>query len=350
MLVFHCKMPNLFSRSDVPDCNNRFFPPSTVQSTLKDHPEREVKNSALNHLRSTQWPIQDTADESSIPTNSASSSACPYNGETSAVSKKVQNSSEFLSSHLHSSPTRAERARPALAFFLQQSIAKPSYSELIPTAEQSSHSCGVRTDDDISEAIYQNLPPPLPPKKNAPTSLQGLEHESLMDLKPTEVSLSRTNPSNPVRQVANTTSKTSEASLFADEDRLKAPFQENEFSKTDSPSSLSVNDLWAVSSKPMNKGACSFGSNPSSLDSNANETVSLTTYFSVDACMTDTYRLKYHQRPKWHFADAGVLKKEASLSPAGLQLNTSCHRTSESRYPITEHIHNPSIGNVHCNR
>ncbi|XP_036985881.2 inactive ubiquitin carboxyl-terminal hydrolase 53 [Artibeus jamaicensis] len=28
------------------------------------------------------------------------------------------------------------------------------------------------------------------------------------------------------------------------------------------------------------------------------EPVSMTTYFSVDSCMTDTYRLKYHQRPK----------------------------------------------------
>nr|XP_034968203.1 inactive ubiquitin carboxyl-terminal hydrolase 53 isoform X1 [Zootoca vivipara]XP_034968204.1 inactive ubiquitin carboxyl-terminal hydrolase 53 isoform X1 [Zootoca vivipara] len=334
-------------RTDIPDCNKKLFPSLTLQTALKDHSEREMKNSALSEQSSAQWPTEEILDETNIAVRSADNSAS-YNGENLTMSEKVQNS-ESLSSHLQLPHTRTVRPRPALAFFLQQNISKPSYTESAAPAERKLHLYSSRTDDDTQEAIYQNLPPPLPPKKYALTGLHGLEYESAVDLKSTEVP--GTNPSNVERHVARVTSKTvPEASPFTYEERLKSSFHGNESSKMNFPSSLSVNDLQAVSNNSIYKGACPTGQSVSSLDANANDIVSLTTYFSVDNCMTDTYRLKYHQRPKLYFADTGMLNKETPLPPSGIQMNTSYHSNSESNYPTTDQRHKPSIGNIYCNR
>ncbi|XP_053107529.1 inactive ubiquitin carboxyl-terminal hydrolase 53 [Hemicordylus capensis] len=344
----HLHSPPL-KRIDLPDCNKKFFPSLTLQTTLKDHTEREIKNRTLNEQSSAQWPNEDIFDEINVPVHSADCSTCSFNGENSVVSEKVQNT-ESLFSHLQLPHTKTVRSKPALAFFLQQNISKPSYTELVPPAECKIQSYGGRTDNDTPEAIYQNLPPPLPPKKYALTSLHGLEHGSTVDLKATEVPC--TNPLYTENHVASITSKaTPEASLSVDEDRHKATFNGKDSSKMDFPSSLSVNNLWAVSSNATNKGSCPSGPSTSSVDANANDIVSLTTYFSVDNCMTDTYRMKYHQRPKLYFADAGVMNKETSLPPTGMQLNMSYHNnTSDPNYLTAEQRHKPSIGNVHCNR
>nr|XP_020637105.1 inactive ubiquitin carboxyl-terminal hydrolase 53 [Pogona vitticeps]XP_020637106.1 inactive ubiquitin carboxyl-terminal hydrolase 53 [Pogona vitticeps] len=340
-----CSPP--LKRIDVPDCNKKFFPSLTLQTTLKNCTDREMKNSALSEQSSSQWSNDATFGDANIPVHNADNSACSYNGENAIGSERVQNNDSF-SPHLRMPAAQIARSRPALAFFLQQNTSKPSCSESIPFAEPKIPLYGCKTDD-TQEAIYQNLPPPLPPKKYALTSLHGLEHESTVDSRVTDVLC--TNPSNSGRHVTSITSKTTpETSPFADEERLKASFHGNESSKTDFPSSSSVNNLWAVSSNSANKEACFTGPNNSSLDANANDIVSLTTYFSVDNCMTDTYRMKYHQRPKLYFADCSMLSKDASLPPTGMQTNASHHNTSESNYSTTEQRHRPSIGNVYCNR
>ncbi|KAH0615947.1 hypothetical protein JD844_026619 [Phrynosoma platyrhinos] len=339
----HLQMHSLpLKRTDVPDCNKKFFP-LMLQSTLKDHTEREMKNIALSEQSSARWPKDNILDETTIPLHSAESSVSSYNDENTTMPDRILNR-ESLSAQLQLSHTQTMRSKPALAFFLQQNISKPSYTESAPSVERKIPLYGSKT----PEAIYQNLPPPLPPKKYSLTSLHGSEQESTVDPKLTEILC--TNPSYSERHIASVTSKaTPEANPFADEERLKASFHDNGSLKTDFPSSLSGNDSWAVSSNPTNKGACLMGSHASSLDANANDIVSLTTYFSVDNCMTDTYRIKYHQRPKLYFADSGVLSKETSLPPSSLHLNPSYH-TCESDYPMTEQRHKPNIGNVYCNR
>ncbi|XP_042324988.1 inactive ubiquitin carboxyl-terminal hydrolase 53 [Sceloporus undulatus] len=341
----HLQMHSMpLKRFDVPDCNKKFFP-LTLQSTLKDHTDREMKNnSALSEQSSARWPKDNILDETIIPVHSTESSSS-YNGENTTMPDRILNR-ESLSAQLQLSHTQTMRSKPALAFFLQQNISKPSYPESSLSVERKIPLYGSKTDD-TPEAIYQNLPPPLPPKKYSVTNLHGSEQESTVDPKLTEILC--TNPSNIERHIANVTLKaTTEANPFADEERLKTSFQDNGSLKTDFPSSLSGNDLWAVSGNPTNKGACLMGSHASSLDANANDIVSLTTYFSVDNCMTDTYRIKYHQRPKLYFADSGVLNKE-TLPPNSLHLNPSYH-TCESDYPTTEQRHKPNIGNVYCNR
>lgn len=332
----------LSPRIDIPDCNKKFFPSLALQTTSKDHTERETKNCVLSE-QSSQWANQDMFEETNIHI-AADSPACSYKDDNLAISEKTQ--SIGLSSHLP--PSKTGRSRAALAFFLQQNISKPSYTESVLPGEHKIHLYNGKADD-TPEAIYQNLPPPLPPKKYVLTSFHGLEHESPVDLIPAERLL--TNPSGVERHAVSITPKaTSEVRPFTDEERIKTTFQGSESSRANIPSSLSVNDLWTVSSNPTSKGMSHKGLSASSLDANANDIVSLTTYFSVDNCMTDTYRMKYHQRPKLYFADTGVVNKETSLPPTGMPLNTSYHNTSDSEYPTAEQRHKPSIENVHCNR
>uniref|UniRef100_A0A4W3GQQ3 Uncharacterized protein n=1 Tax=Callorhinchus milii TaxID=7868 RepID=A0A4W3GQQ3_CALMI len=49
--------------------------------------------------------------------------------------------------------------------------------------------------------------------------------------------------------------------------------------------------------------------------------VAPTTYFSVDSCMTDTYRVKYHERPKLYFADM----KANEFPPGGHSFQDANH-------------------------
>lgn len=330
----------LSPRFDVPDCNKKFPSSLTLQTNSKDYTEREMKNGGLNQ-QSSQWPNQDMLEETNVHI-AADNSACSYNGDNLAVSEKIQ--SINLSSHFP--PAKSDRSRPALAFFLQQNISKPSYTESVPPAEHKMHLYSGNADD---MPIYQNLPPPLPPKKYALTSFHGLEHESTVDLIPAE--MLHTNPSGVERHAVSITSKAaSEAGPFTNEERIQATFQGREPSRASIPSSLSANDLWTVSSNPTNKGVSHKGLSASSLDANANDIISLTTYFSVDNCMTDTYRMKYHQRPKLYFADTGVLNKETSLPPTGMPLNSSYHNTSDTEHSTAEQRHKPSIENVHCSR
>ncbi|XP_077332947.1 ubiquitin carboxyl-terminal hydrolase 53 [Lithobates pipiens] len=84
--------------------------------------------------------------------------------------------------------------------------------------------------------------------------------------------------------------------------------------------------------------------------SHGSDTVSLTTYFSVDNCMTDTYRLKYHQKPKVYMTESTAFHRD----PSHVQVTESL---MEPAYPrALDNGHNTivrtkmSYGSVPCNR
>ncbi|XP_072261880.1 inactive ubiquitin carboxyl-terminal hydrolase 53 isoform X2 [Pyxicephalus adspersus] len=84
--------------------------------------------------------------------------------------------------------------------------------------------------------------------------------------------------------------------------------------------------------------------------SHVNDTVSLTTYFCVDNCMTDTYRLKYHQKPKVYMTESTAFHRD----PGHLQLTDSVmepsyHRTLENAHHSMART-KMSYGSVPCNR
>ncbi|XP_026553750.1 inactive ubiquitin carboxyl-terminal hydrolase 53 isoform X2 [Pseudonaja textilis] len=320
-------------RTDIPDCNKKSLPTLTVQTALKDHIEKEIRNSTINEQSSLPQSGENVPTETN--TYSADSSVFSYIGEHGIISERVQNNCESSSTSLPVpcpvSHTKTVNSTPALAFFLQQNKTKPCCTESAPST---GHKTSMYRNkyDDATETVYQNLPPPLPPKKYTLSHLHGIEQESTVELN------FRDHPKIE-KQVAIATSKSiPETSSFGNEERLKA-FHCNESSKMSfSPSSLGK-DLCTISSNPLNKQTCFIEPNSSSLDANANDVISLTTYFSVDNCMTDTYRIKYHQRPKLYFADTSGTNKERSLLATGMQLDTSYHHTSESNHPTAQQKH-----------
>ncbi|XP_063776305.1 inactive ubiquitin carboxyl-terminal hydrolase 53 [Pseudophryne corroboree] len=81
-----------------------------------------------------------------------------------------------------------------------------------------------------------------------------------------------------------------------------------------------------------------------------NDTVALTTYFSVDNCMTDTYRLKYHQKPKVYMTDGPSFHREPGhLKLAGTVIEPSYPRTIDSAHHSLSRS-KASFGGVPCNR
>ncbi|XP_074849495.1 ubiquitin carboxyl-terminal hydrolase 53 isoform X2 [Carettochelys insculpta] len=324
-------------RAELPE--RKMFPSSTLQPNFKDHVKRETKMSNLNE-QSSEWLTPDKFEKISIPVNSADHSVHAYTAEHLFVCGKRVNNNEFLSSHLQPSHTRTLGSKSGLTTSVQQNLPEQSHIDL--------SSSGRTNNLQIPEVIYQNLPPPLPPKKYTLNVFLGSKNESTAAVKLSEV-LQR-NLSRFERQTTSTASKSASEGTFTNEERFKETFQGNEHTvhKLDSAPSSSANDFRTVSGSIFNKGSQHTGPSASSPD--ANDSVSLTTYFSVDSCMTDTYRMKYHQRPKLYFADSGGFHKDKHPPPAGTELGTECHGILDSSYPTSEHRYKPSTEGIHCNR
>ncbi|CAH2300677.1 inactive ubiquitin carboxyl-terminal hydrolase 53 [Pelobates cultripes] len=82
---------------------------------------------------------------------------------------------------------------------------------------------------------------------------------------------------------------------------------------------------------------------------NGNDTVSLTTYFSVDNCMTDTYRLKYHQKPRMYMPENAVYNRDPFHLPEAA-LEPAYRTTFDHTHPSLVSRSKQSVGNIPCNR
>ncbi|KAM9143197.1 ubiquitin carboxyl-terminal hydrolase 53 [Pangshura tecta] len=327
--------------------HKKVFLSSTLQPNFKDHMKRETKIGKLDEQSSSERLNPDKFEKISMPVYSADSSAHPYNTELLVVCGKRVNNNEFLSSSQLQSPhTRTLGSKSGLASLVQQTLLEQSHTELSSSGEGAVQSFGRTNNLQIPEVIYQNLPPPLPPKKYALNVSLGSKNESTADVKLPEVLQS--NPSSSERQTA-IASKSASEGAFTNEERLKETFQGNEHTihKLDSAPRSAVNDCQTVSGSIFNKGSQHTGQSVSSPD--ANDSVSLTTYFSVDSCMTDTYRMKYHQRPKLYFTDSGF-HKDKHLPPTRIDLGIVYHGTLDSSHPTSEQRYKPSIEGIHSNR
>ncbi|XP_074922355.1 ubiquitin carboxyl-terminal hydrolase 53 isoform X2 [Chelonoidis abingdonii] len=332
-------------RAEMP--HKKIFPSSTLQPNFKDHMKRETKIGKLDEQSSSERLNPDKFEKINMPVYSADSSVHPYNTELLVVCGKRVNNNELLSSSQLQSPhTRTLGSKSGLASLAQQTLLEQSHTELSSSGEHAVQSFGRTNNLQIPEVIYQNLPPPLPPKKYTLSVSLGSKNESTADVKLPEVLQS--NPSSFERQTA-IASKFASEGAFTNEERFKETFQGNEHTihKLDSAPRLSVNDCQTVSGSIFNKGSQHTGQSVSSPD--ANDSVSLTTYFSVDSCMTDTYRMKYHQRPKLYFADSGF-HKDKHLPPTGIDLGIVYHGTLDSSHPTSEQRYKPSIEGIHCSR
>ncbi|NWW87806.1 UBP53 hydrolase, partial [Rhynochetos jubatus] len=338
----HLQVPSPpVKRAEMPENNRKFFPSSALQPVLKDIVKSESRNKA-NEQNSSEWLNPERFEKMNVSVYCADGVSHPYT--ENVCGRKLMSNDFHSSSQPQSHHARTFGPKVGLSPCVPQNL---SERPVVLPAPREHAGYSLRRADAlwVPEAVYQNLPPPLPPKKYSLNSLPGTENNSAADVKSMEAL-----QNNPLRQSGTPSKSDSEAGVFTKEQRLKEPYQGNEVfvHKPESPPRLLVNDFWTVSENFLKKGSRHTGPSAGCVD--GNDSVSLTTYFSVDSCMTDTYRMKYHQRPKLYFTDSGSFHKEKHPPSAEVELNTTYHAALEPRHPASEQRYKANVEGIHCSR
>lgn len=183
---------------------------------------------------------------------------------------------------------------------------------------------------------FNSLPPPLPPKKysrnTVPRNEKNFAPSSTATLSET---LSYVHSASTEKLSGDLERPTHDIDYYPAKDTFQIEMH------TPHSSGSSAYDYRAKMIQP-----------PLGLDpvSHVNDTVSLTTYFSVDNCMTDTYRQKYHQKPKVYMTESTAFHRD----PGHIQLpeslmEPSCHKTLENPHHSIART-KMSYGTIPCNR
>ncbi|XP_066040967.1 inactive ubiquitin carboxyl-terminal hydrolase 53 [Chamaea fasciata] len=342
----HLQVPSPpVKRAEMPETNRKIFPSSALQPVVKEIVKSESRNKA-DEPSSSEWLPADR--QVTVPPYGADSVSHPF--PDNACGRKPIHSDFPLPAQPQSHHTRAVShhtlgAKVGLLPCAHQNLPERPAVLPAPPSEHTGHLLRRADPLWVPEAVYQNIPPPLPPKKYALSTLAGSENNCVVDVKSMEAL-----QNNPLRQTGAPSKSASEASAVPAEQRLKEPFPRNEVfvHKPDSPPRLPVNEFWTVSENMLKKGSRHTGPSPGYVD--GNDSVSLTTYFSVDSCMTDTYRLKYHQRPKLYFTESGSFHKEKHPPAAAVDLNATYPATLEPRHPTPEQRYKANAEGIHCSR
>lgn len=333
----------LFFRSHIHETNGKTFP-SFNPEILKDHTVREhthqsdeQKLEKSSEPKFSEWLNKEKSERTGLL----------FHIDDNSGSGKRGNSNEAVSpSSSRSSHMRTVGSKPETAPLIQQqNMMERCYYENSPPREPLVQSTCRYDSWQMPKLVCQNAPPPLPPKKYAVTSVpQSEKNDSTPDVKVAET-FKTDSPSLPKHSPSAASEPGVDMSPYVNDERFKDTFQAKEYvgNTANTPSSSSAKDFQADSGVAV--GAfCQPEADSSSTC--PNETVSLTTYFSVDNCMTDTYRLKYHQRPKLCFPESSGFCNDSSLSQNERELGPVSHSSFGSNCP-SEQKQKPGI---HCNR
>ncbi|XP_012583302.1 PREDICTED: inactive ubiquitin carboxyl-terminal hydrolase 53 isoform X2 [Condylura cristata] len=300
----HLQVKNaLTKRSHIGETNEKSFPSSSSQ-ILKDHTARRQ-----NH-QTDEWKLEKSSESKFsewINTENSERTGLPFHINDSSSEKRVNNPEIVSQSSLWSSHMRTNELKPETAPLIQQqNMMEPCYSVNSLPREHFIQSTCKADACQMPKLACQNPPPPLPPKKYTMTSVpQSEKKEPSPNVRLPEMLKAKSSVL-PKHSLITAPEPDLEVNNYVNDEKLKETFQVKEHvGKIPyyTPSS-SANDIQAKLGATVGD-LCRSKTDSSS--SGPNETVALTTYFSVDSCMTDTYRLKYHQRPKLCFPESSGL-------------------------------------------
>ncbi|XP_029425695.1 inactive ubiquitin carboxyl-terminal hydrolase 53 isoform X2 [Nannospalax galili] len=283
---------HLIKRSHIRETNNKLFPSASPQ-TVKDHtarehvhPSNELKAEKPNGCKSSECSIENSER-----------TGLPSQDDSISMSGKRFNSNEAVSSSSLHSHIRTVVLKPERRPLIPQQNATKQCSERTLSREHVTQSICRPDGCQMPELLCHNSPPPLPPKKYALTSVpQSEKAEFISDTRLTDI-FKANSSSLPKNDVSTVSEPASEVIAYMNNERCKETVQGK--LHPDHSSDLLYNSLTLDFQAHSDTAVDVFCQpNQDSTSVSSNETVSLTTYFSVDSCMTDTYRLKYHQRPK----------------------------------------------------
>nr|XP_021516749.1 inactive ubiquitin carboxyl-terminal hydrolase 53 isoform X2 [Meriones unguiculatus] len=296
----HVQIKNhLIKRSHISETNDKLFP-STNPQTLKDHIAREhvyqaneQKVEKTNGAKFSEW----------CNTEDSEGTGLPFHVDDSSVVGKRVNSNETvlpssLSSHVRTTGLKPETG--PLIFWPQQNITEQCYSENSLSREHKPQSACNTDSSQMPKLHCHRSPPPLPPKKYSTTSVPQVERAGFIPGVRLTEACSANSSSFPKHSSSTASGTSLEGSVHMIHERDKETIPVKQHAANSYPSNCSPDSQ--ANSKAVVSAFCQPDQDSSSVC--PNETISLTTYFSVDSCMTDTYRLKYHQRPKLCFPES----------------------------------------------
>uniref|UniRef100_A0A5F8GW48 Ubiquitin specific peptidase 53 n=1 Tax=Monodelphis domestica TaxID=13616 RepID=A0A5F8GW48_MONDO len=286
----HLQVDNpIMKRSHVHDTSEKLS--SSNPQIFKDHDRREhIPQPNEKQLENSKECHFSERPEKNGPSLLSAKGSVPFHVPVNSASAKLADSDEKLpSSQLLSIHMRAVESQPGLSSFAQSGLGEP---------------CGPSDNCEVLEpATCRSLPPPLPPKKYA-KSMAGSRSEKKESSPDLELSGRGKAKSQNLQKPA-----VSAPSQTGAETRLKESGQGKELTeckpRTRSSPSPDFQTPLDTGVAVVSKGIPQTGPWPTVPPPQG--TVSLTTYFSVDNCMTDTYRLKYRQRPKLNFSESSSL-------------------------------------------
>uniref|UniRef100_M3Z150 Ubiquitin specific peptidase 53 n=1 Tax=Mustela putorius furo TaxID=9669 RepID=M3Z150_MUSPF len=307
----HLQIKNpLIKRSHIRENNGKLFLSSGTQ-ILQDnaarehiHQSGEQKLETSSECKFSEWLNAENSERTGLLSHD----------DNSAPGKRMNSNEVVSSSSLWSSHMRPVGLKPETSPLIQQqTMMEQCCSENSLSREHIIQSTYRSDDCQMSKSVSHNPPPPLPPKKYAINSvLQSEKNNPIPNVKLIEM-FKANSCSLPKHSLSLDSESGSEMSTYVRDQRLKETFQVKEAvgNTPNHLSSFSTKDFQA------DLGTIVDALCQPEIDSSStcpNETISLTTYFSVDSCMTDTYRLKYHQRPKLHVPESSSFCNDKALS------------------------------------
>nr|XP_033793984.1 inactive ubiquitin carboxyl-terminal hydrolase 53 isoform X3 [Geotrypetes seraphini] len=301
-------------RSEMPDSSRIFFPPSHQNIAISDKFRREMQINRLHEKQSHSERLSPSHPKSAFCFTQDSSVVSGF--ECIPVSQ-----------------VWCPRTRnPASTADLPSNIYPSSASEILnglqfPFADQHVTQTFIRSDiSGLSELSNHSIPPSLPPKKYSRSTGTGPEDvASQSNMRHKRMLLQR-----------SASDSCSQSGHFRDFLCTNDPF----IHQTDLSDSL----FYDHAATPDASAHTEFNAG----SPGANETILPTTYFSVDSCMTDTYRVKYHQRPRLPYGERDSFQTAAvHLAPSDVQFGSAQCRTLTSTCCTSEPR---SPAGKHCNR
>ncbi|XP_051866019.1 inactive ubiquitin carboxyl-terminal hydrolase 53-like isoform X2 [Pristis pectinata] len=232
-------------------------------------------------------------------------------GESSC--NNLQGSQDSTAHVLPSSPQQIEIKRAALPLgspvhlHPMENVSENSlFNRGMQSGGLSSHH-SFETKENVLETVHniRSSPPPLPPKRYNRRIQSNLDSNAL---NVRQVNVLKEQKENPVltEVTANVKSRFTDDSTVSLNEVPRNVDQEQALR----PAGSSDHEFSYNRATNLPDNSAKLETNTASVG--LAKHVAPTTYFSVDGCMTDTYRLKYHERPKLYFADIKANESQQS--------------------------------------
>ncbi|XP_067846981.1 inactive ubiquitin carboxyl-terminal hydrolase 53-like [Heptranchias perlo] len=243
------------------------------------------------------------------------------------------NSFPSQSQHVEINTVASQSGSPIRLCPASSSSENSQFTRCLLSKGLSSHH-GHETRDNFLESAHQvrSSPPPLPPKMYNRRTQSSLDSNTLNVRPIDELKEQKENVSILTKAAACVKSKFTDNATVPLNEVPKRTFGQGQFS---SPEESFDHEFSRDRVINVPDNSAKFETNAASAQLDRH--VAPTTYFSVDSCMTDTYRVKYHERPKLYFAD---MKANESQQGAELPFQGSSVNTSQM-------MHSPRKGNSH---